>query len=417
MRKTALKLFAAGAMLVGAGRALATTHYVDVNSTNATPPYTNWATAAVDIQYAVSAAADGDEIIVTDGFYSPVNMGKLNIRSVNGPQFTTIDGGGTSRCVDFGYAGGNLSGFTLADGHVEDSDDGGGVDRDQFIAGGGAVGGGTLNNCLLVNNSVSFASDGHFTPGTYTVSAYGGGAYGCTLNNCTLIGNSASAAIYDIYGYGIESCYARGGGAYDCQLNNCTLTRNTVSAFAGCYSPGGCMVDSSYAAGAGADGCTLKNCILYFNVPGGNYGAVTMEHCCTTPDPGGFGNITNSPLFVDGSGGNLRIQFNSPCINAGNNAYAPAGTDLDGNPRIVGGTVDIGAYEYQSLSLINFSVVSNQAGFNITGQSNQIVTVETSTDLVNWSPLATNTLNGHPFPFSDPIPASLPQRFYRAQAQ
>jgi hypothetical protein len=79
--------------------------------------------------------------------------------------------------------------------------------------------------------------------------------------------------------------------------------------------------------------------------------------------------------------------------------------------------VDIGAYEFQSLSLINFSVVSNQAGFDLTGQSNQVIAVETSTDLANWSPLATNTLNGHPFSFSDPTLATLPRRFYRAQAQ
>ena len=37
----------------------------------------------------------------------------------------------------------------------------------------------------------------------------------------------------------------------------------------------------------------------------------------------GVGNIPNAPRFADYPGGNLRLQSNSPCINAGLNAYGP----------------------------------------------------------------------------------------------
>src|SRR6266436_1262285 len=57
-------------LLVIAGSASAAVRYVDVNSTNATPPYTNWTTAATTIQDAVDAAVAGDEIVVTNGIYA-----------------------------------------------------------------------------------------------------------------------------------------------------------------------------------------------------------------------------------------------------------------------------------------------------------------------------------------------------------
>jgi len=61
----------------------------------------------------------------------------------------------------------------------------------------------------------------------------------------------------------------------------------------------------------------------------------------------GVGNINADPLFVNAAAGDLQLEPGSPCINAGSNAAVPAGvtTDLAGNPRILGGTVDIGAYE------------------------------------------------------------------------
>jgi hypothetical protein len=59
--------------------------------------------------------------------------------------------------------------------------------------------------------------------------------------------------------------------------------------------------------------------------------------------------INDDPQFVDVANKNYHLQSTSPCIDRGNNSYVPAGvtTDLDGNPRIRNGTVDIGAYEYQ----------------------------------------------------------------------
>lgn len=65
----------------------------------------------------------------------------------------------------------------------------------------------------------------------------------------------------------------------------------------------------------------------------------------------------------------------------------------------------------------NFGFSSNHFGFDITGESNQVVVVEGSTNLVNWMALKTNTIGAGPLPFTDNASASFSKRFYRARLQ
>lgn len=260
----------------------------------------------------------------------------LVLRSVNGPALTVIQGYQVpARPFDPGVRcvwltdGASLVGFTLANGTAPSS-----ADTEPKRCGGGvwcASTAAVVSNCILTGNYAS---------------AYGGGAYYGTLNNCRFEGNTAG---YD------------GGGSAFSTLNNCVMTGNSGGLGGGAYgapSYGGpsvlnnCTVvgnDARSGSGGGAYGCTLRNCIVYFNT--GNFGSQSanyqgsLTYCCTTPLPfTGTGNFTNAPLFVEGA---FRLQIDSPCINVGNNSHVVGIADVNGDPRIVADTVDIGACEYQ----------------------------------------------------------------------
>jgi len=332
--------------------------YVDASRPNDLGAGTDWATAKRTIQAGVDLVRNEGTVWVTNGVYDEGSTPTpryntpnrvyitrpFTVCSVNGPDVTVIDGKGSVRGV-YMANGSSLSGFTVTNGYASAPDGapvghagwaGGGIwlsadcvvsecvliknrATEKFNMGGGAClyRGGTLNNCILTKNSATYGD--------------GGGAYlhyGGELNNCLLTKNFAPD--WDL-GNGGGAC-ADGGGA----LNNCTLVENKAG-----LDGGGVRL---YPGG------TLKNCIVQNNVSDGSDNIVGPAYFTCAPDGishGINGCITNDPLFVEATNNNFRLQSNSPCINAGNNAYVSTTNDLDNLPRIVGGVVDMGAYERQ----------------------------------------------------------------------
>jgi hypothetical protein len=175
--------------------------YVNVSNFAPASPYLSWSSAAANIQTAVNASINGDQIVVTDGVYqvggATSSDGASNrvfvseaiaVQSVNGSAATLISGSGVARCV-YLTNGATLSGFTMTNGYTS-------------ISGGGAYCVSTnsfISNCLFINNIAN---------------QRGGGAYFGSLNNCTLMGN-----VSKIYG----------GGAFGGVLANCLLTGNSAT--------------------------------------------------------------------------------------------------------------------------------------------------------------------------------------------
>ena len=93
---------------------------------------------------------------------------------------------------------------------------------------------------------------------------------------------------------------------------------------------------------------TNFNCIVY-----GNVASTDTEIDSRIPS---FNCYTNDPHFIRAEAGDFRLRYDSPCIDAGSNAYVTNTVDFAGNARIDNNTVDIGAYEYSASDDTNFTV-------------------------------------------------------------
>jgi len=196
-----------------------------------------------------------------------------------------------------------------------------------------------MDRCIVTGN----------TAGDSDLRSGGGGIFetNSIIRDSLIVSNRVTISSGDpIYGGLGGGVYMQGGA-----LLNCTVSGNIALDFT---HPGG-------GGGVFAESGGITNCIIYFNslnLPSLSYsassnwfnlGAAIFDHCCTAPDPGGVGDITSDPQFVDRTNNDYHLAPCSPCIDAGIVQPWMAGTeDLDGNPRVSGASVDMGAYEKPS---------------------------------------------------------------------
>ncbi|MCE5315189.1 MAG: choice-of-anchor Q domain-containing protein [Armatimonadota bacterium] len=135
-----------------------------------------------------------------------------------------------------------------------------------------------------------------------------------------------------------------------------TITGNTIS---------GCSQAGIYWYVQSDTGCKIANNIISFSEAGvkrlsSNAYAIpvlsyndffgNVENYVNI-DPG-IGDMCEDPLFVNSEDGDYHLTPVSPCINAGSNTADEIGLfDIDGEGRISGGNVDIGADEYWPMLL------------------------------------------------------------------
>jgi hypothetical protein len=298
---------------------------------------TSWGNAKKTIGGAIVVAKGTDELWIASGVYR---------ENVSVPPGVSVFGGwaGTET---FKLQRDWKTNISVLDGGGTTSSS---VVTSQFV--GSALDGFTVRNSA---NGISVPS-GIMTIANCSISATSADGYGINVDYgtanvayCT-IGGGASRGVYVHYGsVNVSNCAVIGSAkdGINVLAGTARIASSTIAGFSN-----GITVSSSSAS------ATVTNCIVAFNRIGisashatlsyNDFYGNTFTNYWTIPDPTGTdGNISEDPLFGSQTDGDFRLQAESPCIDAGDNASVEGGQhELDGKPRIIGAVIDMGAYEF-----------------------------------------------------------------------
>jgi len=440
----------------GVIRTPAATIHVDHSATGLNNG-SSWQDAFTDLAEACNLAAEGDEIWVAEGTYTPTTTGDrfagFRLKSRVG-LFGGFDGHEARReerriaehptilSGDIGVLGYRpdncyhvitvasveevtLSGMTIRDGYTqtgcgEPERSGGGIDvffsanvkitnciiEDNFGAYGGGLGVSkeyAQAVCSVLVDRCVFRHNSSLNGGGIQVQ---GSSY-CRVSNSLFVGNSAVSR-----GGGIQNNYSIS------DLVNCTFYGNTAGS------------GNSVLHYCGmTHGLNVTNCILWnsasqaqcdFMVEGPAQPQLTVVDCCIKEVSLLTGlvdefvrTIADDPAFVDPNAGNFRLLFNSPCLSRGSNLGSMAGPfDLEGAPRLANGAVDLGAYESPRLGA-RIEMNGSSVCLVVIGPAGADCRIDSSSHLRDWVTFTNITLSSTPFRIDDAVAAGERCRFYR----
>lgn len=236
---------------------------------------------------------------------------------------TVIDGSGVgTSSISSGVAANGIV-YTVIDGFTVRNANGYGISCSNSSA--------RISNDVITGSVIGIISDAQSNP---------------TVNNCRITGNFRTGLV--CYSGTITNNVILGNADQGISCSGtATIANNTIVGHTSDYGMG------IYLAGA----ASVSNNLIVLNTTGiyksGSISPILRNNCVYNPDgtnyfniSAGIGDISADPKFAAIKFGQIHIQPESPCIDAGTDTgVVPGLPDMDGQPRIASTHVDIGADE------------------------------------------------------------------------